>query len=235
MRETNSGNGRSDLCSPQKACFFCQMPAELTKDLIVGPSVVYKVRTTLFAENEASRGAFILCEGEAKITMNSRAGKTLILGIGKSGEILGLLGILSGKVYRHTAETITPCRIRFVRREDFLRFVTVHPQALEPIVRQLSANYEAACEQLRIIGLAPTASAKLARLLLEGHSYAERSRRGDILHVHLTHEEIGEFIGACRETVTRTLNEFKERKLVHIDSTGVVISNRAGLEAIVAA
>lgn len=211
------------------------MPAELTKDLIIArPNSVYPPRTTLFAEKQPSRGVFILCEGEAKVSINSSAGKTLILRIAGAGEILGLMDALSGRPHCNTVETITPCHIGFVRREDLVRFVTTHPQALEPIVQQLAANYAVAYEQLRIIGLAATASAKLARLLLEWHSYAEHGRRADISSVHLTHEEIEEFIGASRETVTRTLNEFKEQRLIRVDNSGVIITNRAGLEIIAA-
>lgn len=238
MRGANGSNldGYFDACAQRKTCFFCQLPAELTKDLIIArPNSLYQPRTTLFAENQLPRGVFVLCEGEAKISLSSSSGKTLILRIARAGEILGLMPALSGKPHCHAAETITPCHIGFVRREDLVRFVAAHPQALEPILQQLTLDYEAACEQLRILGLASTASAKLARLLLEWHSYAEHNRKGEISAAHLTHEEIGSFIGASRETVTRTLNEFKEQRLIHIDSSGVTISDRAGLEAIVAA
>ncbi len=238
MRGTNGSNlnGHLDACVQRKACFLCQLPAALSKDLIIAkPNSVYQPRTSLFAEKQLPRGVFILCEGEAKITLSSISGKTLTLRIARAGEILGLMSALSGKPHCHAAETITPCHIGFVRREDLVRFVAAHPQALEPILQQLTMDYEAACEQLRILGLAATASAKLARLLLEWHSYAEHNQNGQVSAVHLTHEEIGSFIGASRETVTRTLNEFKEQRLIHIDSSGVTISDRAGLEAIVAA
>jgi CRP/FNR family transcriptional regulator len=48
----------------------------------------------------------------------------------------------------------------------------------------------------------------------------------------LTHEEIAEFIGSTRETVTRTLSEFKTRQLVALHGSTLMISNRAALETI---
>jgi CRP/FNR family cyclic AMP-dependent transcriptional regulator len=46
----------------------------------------------------------------------------------------------------------------------------------------------------------------------------------------LTHEEIGNFIGASRETVTRTLGNFKIRNLVAFHGSMMTITNRAALE-----
>jgi CRP/FNR family transcriptional regulator, cyclic AMP receptor protein len=48
----------------------------------------------------------------------------------------------------------------------------------------------------------------------------------------LTHEEIAEFVGTTRETVTRTLGDFKSRNLVTLQGSTLTISNRAELEII---
>ena len=45
----------------------------------------------------------------------------------------------------------------------------------------------------------------------------------------MTHEEIGEFIGASRETVTRTLSTFKTRRLVDFKGSMITIPNRNAL------
>jgi CRP/FNR family cyclic AMP-dependent transcriptional regulator len=47
----------------------------------------------------------------------------------------------------------------------------------------------------------------------------------------MTHEEIGEFIGPSRETITRTLSDFKHRKLVMLEGSTLMISNRVALES----
>jgi CRP/FNR family transcriptional regulator len=50
--------------------------------------------------------------------------------------------------------------------------------------------------------------------------------------VPLTHQEIAEFLSTTRETVTRTLSEFKTRNLVTLQGSTLTISNRAALESI---
>ncbi|MGB8458719.1 MAG: helix-turn-helix domain-containing protein, partial [Candidatus Acidiferrum sp.] len=48
----------------------------------------------------------------------------------------------------------------------------------------------------------------------------------------LTHEEIAALIGTTRETVTRTLSEFKSNHLVALHGSNLMISNRPALETL---
>jgi CRP/FNR family transcriptional regulator, cyclic AMP receptor protein len=223
-------------CKLRKSGFFCQLPPRAMKDFESVKSIsAYPEGAVLFLEKQDARGVFLLCEGEVKLTISSSEGKTLILRITKPGEILGLMAGLSGKPYEVTAETLHPCQIAFVRRDDFLRFVARHPEASQGIVKQLSSNYHGACEQLRTVGLSLSAPEKLARLLLDLSAGAEETKSGIRFKLPLTHEEIAEFIGSSRETVTRTLSEFKSQQLLTLKGSTLMISDRAALETFVTA
>jgi CRP/FNR family cyclic AMP-dependent transcriptional regulator len=95
----------------------------------------------------------------------------------------------------------------------------------------MSAQYHGACEQLRTVGLSTSAQEKLARLLLSWSAGIQQTKEGTRIKVPLTHEEIAEFIGTTRETVTRTLSDFKVRHLVAIQGSTLMIPNRAALES----
>ncbi len=223
-------------CKLRKPSFFCHMTSKATKDFdSLRSSATYPAGAMLFLEKQQSRGVFIICEGEVKLTISSSEGKTLILRIAKAGEILGLTAVLGGKPYEVTAETLRPCQIAFVRRDDFVRFVGEHSEVFRAIVRQLSSNYNGACEQLRTVVLSATAQGRLAKLLLDWSSNADGSKAGERVHLPLTHEEIAEFIGSSRETVTRTLSEFKTQQLVTLKGSTLTIADRPGLERFVTA
>jgi CRP/FNR family transcriptional regulator, cyclic AMP receptor protein len=131
-----------------------------------------------------------------------------------------------------TAETLHPCQIAYVRRDDFLCFMGKHPEVYQGAVRQLSTLYSGACEQLRTVGLSASAPEKLARVLLEWSADSKDTKQSTQIKLPLTHEEIAEFIGTTRETVTRTLSEFKNRQLVSLQGSTLMISNRPALETI---
>ena len=221
-------------CKIKRAAFFCQLTPRALKDFdAMKSSSTYPGGAILFLEKQEPRGVFLLCEGEVKLTISSSEGKTLILRIAKPGDVLGLTAALSGKPYEATAETLHPCQVTFVRRDDFLSFVARHPETSQPVVRQLSANYSGACEQLRSVGLSASVQARLAKLLLDWSSEAEQRKHGAPVRLPLTHEEIAEFIGSSRETVTRTFSDFRNRRLVTLKGSTLMISDRAALEEFV--
>jgi CRP/FNR family transcriptional regulator, cyclic AMP receptor protein len=223
-----------DDCKLKRNGFFCQLSAAAEKDFDTAKySSAYPEGAILFLEKEESRGVFVLCEGEVKLSINSREGKTLILKIARPGEIFGLMAILTNTPYEVTAETLRPSQVAFVRRNDFLRFISNHPEVCQKVTQQLSSQYQSACEQLRTVGLASSVPEKLAKFLLSWPGEEAPSAKDQThLKMGLTHEEIAECIGTTRETVTRTLGDFKDRSLIVIQGSTLTIANRSGLECL---
>ena len=226
-------NESCQSCKMRSDEFFCQLsPAALADFNSMRSSATYPAGAVLFLEKQDPRGVFVVCGGLIKLSISSSGGKTLILRIAKPGEILGLMATLSGTLYEVTAETLHPCQVAFLRREDFLHFIAKHPEAYQGVVRQFSSLYSGACEQLRTVGLSASAPEKLARLLLEWSAESKDGEPTTQIKMPLTHEEIAAFIGTTRETVTRTLSEFKTRHLVALQGSTLSISDRPALTAI---
>lgn len=220
-------------CNLRAAGFFCQLnPAALKDFNAVRMSATYPGGAVLYLEQQDPRGVFVLCAGEVKLSISSSAGRTLILRIAKPGEILGLMAVLTNTPYEVTAETLHPCQVGYVRREDFLQLLAKHPEMHAGVVKQLTTLYSGACDQLRTVGLSASANEKVARLLLDWAGNAKQTKAGTEIKLPLTHQEIAEFLGTTRETVTRTLSEFKTRNLVTLQGSTLTIANRAALESI---
>ena len=167
------------------------------------------------------------------MSISSSEGKALILRIVGPGELLGLNAAVSGQAYEMTVETLEPCQVTFVKREDFLRFLGEHSEASLHAALQLSGNYHAACEQIRALGLSQSAPEKLARFLLDWSGKGQATTQGIRVKLALTHEEIAQTIGSSRETVTRTLGDFKSKQLAYLKGSTLVIQNKLALERFV--
>lgn len=211
--------------------FFSKLSPAALEDLesMQHPSA-YPAGIILFSEKLTPQGVYMIVSGEVKLSMNSSDGKRLILRIAKAGEILGLASAVSGGPSEITAETLHPARIAVVERSEFLGFLRRHPEAYQPLTVELSRHLNMVCEQLRTVGLSSSAPEKLARLLLDWSENGQTTDAGTRFHFPLTHEEIGEFIGTSRETVTRTLSTFKNRRLVACHGTTLTITSRMALE-----
>ncbi|HTZ75887.1 MAG TPA: Crp/Fnr family transcriptional regulator [Candidatus Aquilonibacter sp.] len=199
------------------------MPQPTLRDLdAIKYTSSYPQGAVLFMEKQSARGIYVICEGEVKLSVSSADGKTLILRIAKAGDVLGLTAALSGASNEVTAEVLRPCQVAFVRREDFLRFLSEHAEVYRTALTQVAGQYQTACEQIRTIGLSASVTEKVARLLLDwcaGSTAAAKCRTT----MPLTHEEIAEFVGTTRESVTRTLSDFKRRQLIQLHGSTLTI------------
>lgn len=216
---------------PQSEAFSLNFSAPVLKALDrIQLTGRYPKGAVLFVEQEPARRVFILSKGRVKLSMTSSEGKSVILRIAGSGEVLGLHAVILDQAYQATAEVLGPCEVNYVQREDFLRFLGENPEAALSAGRQLSRNYHIACEQVRAIGLAQSAMGKLAGFLLLWATKGQTGGHGTRVLLTLTHEEIGQMLCLSRETVTRTFGHFRRRQLVVSRGATVVIQNKAALE-----
>jgi CRP/FNR family transcriptional regulator, cyclic AMP receptor protein len=221
-------------CKMRAGRIFCDLPTSALQAFeYIKYATAYPKGAVLFVEGQAPRGIFVLCKGRMKLSICATDGKTLILKIVEPGEVLGLSATVSGKPYELTAETIDPCQVNFVKREDFLRFLKNQPDACFKVAEQLSDKYNNACHELRSLGLSHSAGEKLAKLLLEWNSKNdEAAKQEPRLKMGLTHEEMAQMIGTSRETVTRLFADLRKRQIVQSNGSTLVIRNKAALKLI---
>jgi len=213
---------------------FCNLPATALQTFEnIKYATAYPQGAVLFVEGQMPRGIFVLCKGSVKLSINSPNGRTMIVKLAEPGEVLGLSASISGKPYEVTAETIDPCQVNFVKRDDFLRFLKEDVEACFKVAEQLSEKYHNACEEVRSLGLSHSAAEKLANLLLEWSTKNGESAKSEPrLKLRLTHEEIAQMIGTSRETVTRLFADLKKHQIVQSKGSTLVIRNTAALRQI---
>jgi len=219
-------------CKMRMERIFCDLPTSALQSFeAIKYATAYPKGAVLFVEGQAPRGIFVLCKGRVKLSICATDGKTLILKIVEPGEVLGLSATVSGKPYELTAETIDPCQVNFVKREDFLRFLKEHSGACFKVAEQLSEKYNNACHEVRSLGLSHSAGEKLAKLLLEWSSRnGESTKQEPRLKLALTHEEIAQMIGTSRETVTRLFADLKKRQIIQAKGSTLVVRNKMALK-----
>jgi len=223
-------------CQLRKNGFFCQLPCSALQAFNATKfTSSYPADAVLFVEGQVPRGVYMLCKGRVKLTMSSSDGRTLIVRICEPGEMLGMQAALSGEPYELTAEALQPCQVNFVRRDDFLRLLRDHPEASVAALQQLGKGYRQACQEIRYLGLSRSAAEKVAQFLLESSANAQQTTQGKRFNLGLTHEEISQIVGISRETVTRTMTDFKNKMLIVTKGSTVVIRNESGLKAHAAA
>ena len=223
-------------CKLRNGNFFCGLSPESIEALDqIKHASCFPEGSVIFMEGQTARGVYILCQGRAKLLTTNADGKSLILKIAQPGEILGLHSAVTGKPHEVTVETLQPCQLTFIRREDLLRFLSEHGDACLRAAEHLARDCQSAYDVIRSIGLSHSVSEKLARLLLQWSSDGRVDNGVIRMKLALTHEEMAQLIGTSRETVTRTLSDFRKHHLLELTGSNLVIRNKAALERMVTA
>jgi CRP/FNR family cyclic AMP-dependent transcriptional regulator len=219
-------------CDLRRNSDFCNFPQTLMNEFkAIGHLTLYPANATLLTEGQVPRGVYIGCSGRAKLSVEARDGKTIILKIAGDRHVLGLSAVVAGGPSLITATTLDRCQIKFVERESLLRLIANNGGAALVSATMLAREVTNAFDDVYELLLARSSTEKLARLLLSWVSNEPRNRELRVA-TEFTHQEIAQMIGSSRETVTRLLSELKRKDLIRLEGATLVIPNRIALQAI---
>lgn len=200
--------------------------------------VFYPKGGVFFMEGQSATGVFLLRSGRTKESMVSNKGKTAIVRVAGPGVILGLSAVLTHMPHESTAETLEPTQADFLRKAPFLQLLKTSAHLSQIVATQLSGNCKEAYAAIRCLGLSGSVAERLARLLLQ---WAERpipNQNGDAatlrFRVTLTHEEVSQFVGSTRETISRILGGFRDKNWISMNGSIWTITNESAIRRLAA-
>jgi CRP/FNR family transcriptional regulator len=220
-------------CPAHESGLFCRIGAAAAADLeATRQSTIHPKGAVLFSAGQSPRGIFIVCSGRAKLTVNSRRGHSVILGIVGDGDVLGLDAVLSNTPYQVRVETLCPSEVNFIPRAQLLRLLEQHADMQARVGEYLSLELRRTRAQAARIALSRTVRGRLAGLLVDLSGTGRRDADGIRFQLGLTHEELAALAGTSRETVTRLLNEFRRQGVVRARQGSFLIPDLSKLAAL---
>jgi len=177
-------------------------------------STRFRAHTTVISEGQRLSGILIDCSGATKITITTSAGKSIVLKLCQSGEVIGLPDLLASETSSITCTTMFDCELRFVPWLDLQKSVLRDASALRTVLSQLAGNVRDEREKLRML-VSPSVRQRiinfLRSLLPSGLADFDRSV---LVPFPYTHEQIAELVGCTRESVTRVLSG-RDRRILN--------------------
>ena len=173
----------------------------------------YRKKDVIFKEGEFPRWLFFVETGMVKIFKTSDDGRELIVKVAQPGEFLGFLALFREDAYPESAAALEDCSIKLVPKTDFAALVFGNRDVNARFIKML-ANHVAEREQQ----------------LIELAYYSVRRRVATaIVHLHdqiqgpisLLREDLASLAGTAKETLIRTLTDFKNEGLLEIND-GVI-------------
>ena len=222
-------------CANRRPGWFCSLGSAVLADLELATSTIaLPSQASLFTQGEDARCLYLICSGYLKLTAGRSDDKQMIVRVAGPGSMLGLYAVLSHGMYEVSAQSLTPAQLRPVERDRFLSFLRNHKEAQLRAVQCICQEYRFALQDACRIALAETVAARLAKLLTElAHQIGEHTDSGEFrFPLLLTHEEMASMTCTTRETVTRTLGQFRKEGWISIEDSMVTLHDAGHLQAL---
>jgi CRP/FNR family transcriptional regulator len=213
-------------CSNRRPGWFCSLGSAVLADLELATSTIsLPSQASLFVQGDDARCLYLICSGYLKLTTGRAEDRQMIVRVAGPGSMLGLYAVLSHGVYEVSAESLTTAQLRPVERDRFLSFLRSHKEAQMRAVQCICQEYRFALQDACRIALSETVATRLGRLLFElAHQIGEHLAGGEFrFPLLLTHEEMASMTCTTRETVTRTLGQFRKKGWISIEESMITI------------
>jgi len=222
-------------CSNRRPGWFCSLGSAVLADLETLTSTIsLPAQAPLFSQGSDAHCLYLICGGYLKLTAGNAKDRQMIVRVAGPGSMLGLYAVLSHGFYEVSAETLTSAQLRPIERERFWDFLRNHKEAQMRAVQCICQEYRFALQDACRIALSETVAIRLGRLLLElanqiGEQLNDGGYRFPLL---LTHEEMASMTCTTRETVTRTLGQFRKEGLVSVEDALITLHHPERLQTL---
>ena len=189
----------------------------------------YPRNSRLFHEGDLSDSVIAILEGRVKLVVTTDAGDESLLGIRGPGELVGELAALDPAPRLASAVALEPLTVQALTADEFRAFVAENGRVALQLMRMLICRLREADRRRGEFG-AYDAASRVARLLADLAAEHESPGRGRAV-VRLSQQEIGELVGASRESVGRALAALRDRQLVTTGRRSVTVLETGALRS----
>lgn len=223
MKECNCEICNHTLCAKKVPIFSFLSNDELRKIINMTGHKSYKKGDILCREGEKSDSLFIINEGKVKLSKLTKEGKEQIVHIFTSGDFFGELNLFSSdERYNFDVYAISDVKICTLSKEDMNKIILSNPEIslklLEVITKRLTQT-----ENLAQKLATNDAEIRIAYMLLEfAEKYGAATEDGLQINLPINREEMANYTGVTRETISRKLSNFDELGIISLKGNKVL-------------
>lgn len=185
----------------------------------------------VYRQGDLGDSLMVLLSGSLKVTNVTAEGKDIVLGFLKPGALFGEIAALDGRERTANVVALEACEAAAIYRRDLLPVLRANPDAMLALMDGLCARLRSTIRLVECHSLDTDARVAdgLVRLCNE---HGQPAGSAIAIDLKLTQRDLGNHLGLTRETVSRTLADFREAGLVEISGSTILIINHEALIAI---
>lgn len=229
MRETVCGKC-SRFCASRVPIFEnldCNELEEIVEEI---EHKTFDKGTMIFSEGSEANTLFFINEGKIKLYKYNKDGKEQILHILTNGDFFGELDLIKSSTYKFNAKAMDNAKICTLKKSEVKNIIMKKPEIAIKLLESVGERL-AAIENLAQNLSTNDVDARIAYLLINlMDKYSEEEDGKKLIKLPLSREDMANYIGVTRETISRKLKKLEEEELIQLIGTKkIVILDEDGL------
>lgn len=224
MNTCNCDSCNHSLCAKKVPIFSFLSDFELAKIVDMTGHKSYKKGEVLCLEGEKSDTLYILNEGQVKISKITKEGKEQIVHILTSGDFFGELSLFSSnEKYNFSVYAISDVEVCTLTKDDMNKILISSPEISLKILQVVTGRLTQT-ENLAQNLATNDAEIRIAYMITEfGQKYGVSTPEGQQVKLPINREEMANYVGVTRETMSRKLRKFEELGIISFKGNKIIV------------
>lgn len=188
----------------------------------------YKKGETIYCNSNRSNHLFLIKDGLVKTYKVNELGKEFNIAFYTDDQYFGYLSLMKHEPHFENSKAVKTTKLYKISKDEISAIVNNNHHIIYDFIDLLTSNLISSNNKLLLLAYGSVRKKTAITLLNLLDNYPIKSGN----ELKISRLDLANSIGIAKETLTRTLHDFKEEKLIELEPKGVKILNKEKLKTI---
>ncbi|QNL48689.1 response regulator [Olivibacter sp. SDN3] len=195
----------------------------LLNDLqLKGRNKLYKKKQGIYEEGDTPLFIYQVKSGKVRSYLFYHDGRELSTNIYTPGDYFGYEALLAHEKYSDNTQTIEDSELCLINKDSFFELLYQNPAVAQKFISLLSTNIRVKEEQLLRLAYHSVRKRVADALVVVAKKFTAEEKH-DTCTIRISRDDLAAMAGTANETISRTLADFKDEKLLSKDGNAIII------------
>jgi CRP/FNR family transcriptional regulator len=190
----------------------------------------FRSKEIILRESNENSQLFIIRSGVVRVDTYSN-NKRQTLSFLKEGDFFGEIAVFTGVLVSANVVSVVNSEIFTLKKEDLDELIKKIPALAQNIISYLALRVKKADKVIYDYAFKMLESRVASKLLHLMAMFQGKDSEKTFINLPITHQDLADYVGTSRETVTKILAKFRDRGIIDIKTKKITILDEKRLES----
>ena len=190
----------------------------------------FRSKEHILREGNENSNLFLIESGVVRVDSYNNNNKRQTLSFLKEGDFFGEMAVFTDEKISANVVSVVNSKIYTLKKEDLYELMKALPQLSQNIIFYLANRVKSADKLIYDYAFKMLESRVASKLIGLMNMFRGKDQETSFINLPITHQDLADYVGTSRETVTKILAKFKEKGLIEVQTKRITILDEERLE-----